>query len=242
VTIVAPPITRLPRSPRDFFTYLWKNLRWKVIDFVAYMGVRLQSKPGMLKPPRFKLDRKGLVPTAKALHRSFSEAVAAGDLATLGKITTTKYGDKFSDIIRQRSAGSKYGWELVKYNATWRLPRIASHRIMPLPKTKGLEQGAAIHQVVVTIASRQRLVELEQAPRSARRGIDGEEWVEKSAREVDLTEHVVLTRAFDTKSTAATEWVIAGSVAETTLGQILEDEQFIDDMAAANAQAKTPVN
>jgi hypothetical protein len=233
VTIVAPPITRMPRSPRDFFTYLWKNIRWKTLDFGGYMSIRMSSKGRLMSPPRFRLEKKGILPTAKALHRTFSEAIAAGDTGTLRKITTDNVYNKFSDVIRRRSKRTQYGWELVKYNTPWRLPRIASHRIMPLPKNRMVQVDAAVHQVVVTIASRQRLIEKEEPPERRRADdvvVPAEPAVVKSAKEVDLTEHVVLTRVFDTKTYAATDWKLAGTVAETSLRTIIEDEAYIKSM------------
>jgi protein MBA1 len=236
VTIIVPPINRIPRSPRDFFTYLWKTIRYKVMDLGGYLAFRLQSKGSLMKKPLFKLDRKGILPTAKALHRAFSEAVAAGDKTALRRVTTDNVYNQYADVIFRRPQSKRYRWELVRYNAQWRLPRIASHRIMPLPKSPQLPP-AAIHQVVVTIACRQRLVELEETPKALarRRTRDGAvddlpDIVEKSQKEADLTEHIVLTRLFNTKTYVTTDWKLAGTLGETSLEKIKEDEALIADM------------
>ncbi|KAK0609346.1 hypothetical protein B0T17DRAFT_136823 [Bombardia bombarda] len=127
-TFVAPPYAQFPGG-RKFFGFLRNLTKVKFFDLLQRVLMVWASKPTILRPARFRPKSALALATARALHRSMAEAVAAGDLATLRKVCVNELYFPLVSQIEKRPKGRRYGWELVKYNNTWRYPRVISDKI-----------------------------------------------------------------------------------------------------------------
>ncbi|KAH8884302.1 hypothetical protein GQ53DRAFT_662189, partial [Thozetella sp. PMI_491] len=213
-TYVTPPLGRFPFS----FNFAWTLNKRRFLDWVALFLFSWGSKPKFLKAATWKPKRSGIASQAKALHRTMGEALAAGDKQTLQSICIPALATKLGAVVDSRRRGVRKGWELVRYNQTWRYPRLADRklRVTAHPSLKNLP---AIYQAVVSIASRQRLVEYDDSPAGGGRVVPGSE------KEVDIVEHLVLISTVDVNTYKQSEWKIWGTIKETTPESLEFEEQ-----------------
>lgn len=98
---------------------------------------------------KIKLQRKKILPTAIALHKQMYTAFAEKDTKTLRKICSDGIHTSFMARMEARKKDEKWEWSIVKYNGR---PRVVSNRMARLPI-----DGAALHQAVVKIKTKQQL-------------------------------------------------------------------------------------
>lgn len=218
-TYVTPPIGRYPFS----FNFTWTLTKRRFLDAMSVFLFRWGSKPAFLKAPVWKVKRSAIITQAKALHRTMGEALAAGDKAALRQTCVPRLASKLSSAIDARRRGTRKSWELVRYNQSLRYPRLADHklRVTVHPQHKNLP---AVYQAVVTIASRQRLVEYDDSKTGAGKAVPGSE------KEVDLVENVVLMSLVDPDTYEQGPWMIWGTMNETTKAGLEYEEATITQL------------
>ncbi len=120
-------------------------------------------------------------------------------------------------------AGTRKSWDLVRYNQSWRYPRLADHklRVTVHAQHDGLP---AVYQAVVTIASRQRLVEYDDSTAGAGKVVPGSE------KEADVVEHVVLMALVNPDTYEQGPWMIWGTMNETTRESLEFEEATITQL------------
>lgn len=218
-TIVPPPLLRSLRSnPAEAVKLQWARFKTRIVDAARIAGAWFASKPSYLKGARLSIKRASIVPTAKALHRAMSEALAAGDRDTLRRICAPTLYESLSARLAQRPKGRHFEWSLVQYTNPLQFPRIVDHKMVTLPAGPG-GQITLVHQVVVAISSRQRLVQYD-----ANRG----QPTPVSEKVHDLVENMILTRTIEMKSYQAGDWAVLGQAEETTYQHIAAEERLIN--------------
>lgn len=194
-TFVVPPVSRFPKEFKPLMSYLWNIIRIKASDFVLARHARFQSQPGWRQKPLISLKKGPLITQAKAMHRQMNEAIASGDVDALEKLVDSALYYPLAANIHQRPKGRTCTWELVRYNKE---PRVVSHKIMPVAEL-------LLWQVVVSIPSRQRVVEHERG-----RVVPGSE------KELDLVENVVIGTMLNKDTWATHGWKILATVQPMT--------------------------
>ncbi|KAK3695511.1 hypothetical protein B0T22DRAFT_109523 [Podospora appendiculata] len=205
-TFVRPPLSSFPREPRKFLAFSWELAKIRFSDIMQRIMITFSSKPSMFKRARWRANNKSLIPVAKALHRTFSEAVATGDGEALQRVVVNQLLVPLMSSIETRPKGRRYGWELVRYNKPLSYPRITSHKLALL----GQGDSPIIRQAVVTIASRQRRVEYDDSPAGRGRVVLGSE------KEVDLVENLLITTTVNPRTWVQDDWRIFATVRQTT--------------------------
>lgn len=192
---------------------------------LTYLSLSLLSKPGPFKRAVFRRDRKALVMMAKALHRDMSEAIAAGDKRTLARVCTSKIAARMGTVIDARPRGRRHVWELVRYNGR---ARIRDAKVSLVDKAHHLY----LHQLVVSIPSRQRLVQYDDTPAGGGRPVPGSE------KEMDLVENLVLGTALSERGWKEHGWRIIATINETTPETLAEDQKLLEDVEKEDMEKK----
>lgn len=180
-------------------------------------ALKFSSKPTIFKRARFKGKRSTLIPTAKALHRSMAQALAAGDKDTLNKITSRKLSGALLASIDKRPRGLRYGWELVRYTNKLFYPSIRSHKMSPVSRDR---EAPIIRQVVVAISSKQRRVVYD-----AQGAV-----VPGSEKEMDVVENVAMACIVDGRTWEQGEWRVIGTVKPTTYEGWMAEKAWMKTM------------
>ncbi|KAH7037632.1 uncharacterized protein B0I36DRAFT_428220 [Microdochium trichocladiopsis] len=215
-TLVTPPLSKFPRTPKEFAGFVYYIFKARLQAVGANIGAKIMSMPRtLLSRPKLKLGRSQAVPTGKALHVQMSEAVAAGDAETIRRICLPELADSLVASMQTRPRGIRYAWQLVKYNSTVSYPRLADFRAvtMPLP---GSTQTQIVRQAVVSIASTQRIGRYDDTK--------GGTLVPGSERTQDLVEHLVLQSNVSMQTWVAEPWKIWGTINESTYQDSLDIE------------------
>jgi protein MBA1 len=187
----------------------------KLQEFVTNAALKYSSKPSFFKRATFQPKRSALVPTAKALHRSLAEALAAGDKQTLNNICSRKLVSPLLASIDARPRGRRYAWELVKYTNKLVYPSIKSHRLSPISRDR---HAPIIRQAIVAISSKQRRVVYDAA----------DQVIPGSEKEMDVVEHFAIASIVDPKNNwHQSEWRVIGTVQPTTLESWLEEKELL---------------
>ena len=217
-TFVRPPLSQFPRSPSKLsrFVYVWA--KQKIMDFASLVLFKISTKPSFFKGATFKLHKKQIIPTAKAMHSTMCEALARGDRRALKAICCTPLYSRLGGIIEGRPRGKRYGWELVRYNKTLVYPRVVDDKLIMM----GV--GMLARQAVVAIASRQRRVEYDDSPAGRGRVVPGSE------KGVDLMEYVVLTSTINSRTNRQNEWLLYGTIKPTTLESYEADKATLAEL------------
>ncbi|KAI0886085.1 uncharacterized protein GGS22DRAFT_159850 [Annulohypoxylon maeteangense] len=227
-TFVTPPLWRFPRDPMKFANMLWLTLKNRFVDLQTIAAVKVMSMDKLrLSRPRFQLQRATIVPAAKALHIQMSEAMAAGDKETLRSICAQELYQTLAGAIDGRPKGVHSKWELVRYEKSWRYPRLASLKLGNQPHTR---DTLLIKQAVVSIASVQRIARYDDSK--------GGIIVDGSERVRHMVEHIVLQCAVNPITYEASPWQIWGTLPETTYESLLQDIQDYDDLAEEHGNSK----
>ncbi|KAK8024013.1 tim44-like domain-containing protein [Apiospora rasikravindrae] len=221
-TLVAPPLSRYPRSPAKFLQMAWIANFSRVWNYASLLLFKIASKPDWKTRPRFKVRRGVILPTAKALHLEMNEALARGDKETLRRICTNEFYQKLAGIIDARPRGHRAEWELVKYRSSFTYPCIAEDKIGLMPTPSGIQK--AYRQAIVSIASIQRMVR--HVPNQAKPVVT----------EKPMLEHLVLSSQVDhTDTYGQTPWKVWGTLQESTLESYLETKE-VEEWMAKNPQ------
>ncbi|KAK4154878.1 hypothetical protein C8A00DRAFT_42423 [Chaetomidium leptoderma] len=213
-TFVIPPISQLPKPLGQKLRFLGSWFVMKTQESITNAALRFTSKPTIFKRAAFKPKRRVIIPTAKALHRSMAEALAAGDRHTISKICSKQLSIPLLASIDARPRGRRYGWELVKYTNKLFYPSIRSHRMAPISRDRN---APIVRQAVVAISSKQRRVEYDSAG----------QLIPGSEKEMDVVENVAIGCIVDPRSWEQREWRLIGTVKSTTYeGWNVEKEQL----------------
>lgn len=216
-TLVAPPFLRsIRQSPVEGVKLQMGRVRSKVVDAIRIAGTYISSKPSMFSGARLKVDRASIVPAAKELHHSLSEAFAAGDLATLRRVCFPVLYHKLSSQVTQRPGGIRKQWDLVAYTRRWSHPRIVDHKLMSLPNRDGTNVTA--HQAVVAIRSRQRLTQFNEKTGKST----------GPPKEMEVTENLIIIREINPTTYSTTDWRVFGYVDETTYKDFEQDKKDLE--------------
>jgi mitochondrial protein MBA1 len=184
------------------------------------IAMKLVSIPKSFGRPQFKVGRRQIIPTAKALHRQMAEAMAAGDKETLRKICTPLLYNQLMSTLAKRKATERVSWELVKYNKPLTYPRIASYKAIMIPQAPNF----LLVQTVVAIDSTQKLAKYNKST---------DKLVAGSAKVRRQVEYVVLTKWVDRRTWKEEPWRMWGSVEEITFDEMIQQNK---DIAALNRE------
>lgn len=179
--------------------------------------LKFASKPSFFKRASYKPKRSVLIPTAKALHRSMAEALAAGDKDSINRICSRQLGSSLLASIDARPRSRRYGWELVDYTNKLFYPSLKSHRISPLGRERN---SPIVRQAVVAISSRQRRVQYDA----------NGQIVPGSEKEMDVVENVAIACVVDPKTWVQSEWRLIGTVKPTTLEAWDEEKKMLQTL------------
>lgn len=215
-TFIVPPLSHFPKEFKPLMSYLWNMVRIKTIDFVLARFTRYQSQPGWRQKPLISLKKGPLIAQAKAMHRQMNEAIASGDADALEKLVDSSLYYPLMANIHQRPKGRTCTWELVRYNKE---PRVVSHKIMPVAEL-------LLWQVVVSIPSRQRLVEHER-----RKVVPGSE------KELDLVENLVMGTMINKDTWTTTGWKILATVKPMTPEKWEHEKETVKMIAASQSKS-----
>ncbi|KAI0403056.1 hypothetical protein F4802DRAFT_599392 [Xylaria palmicola] len=230
-TVVPPPISRFPRSPRKFAEMVWMLGKNRVQALASLMGVTFMSmQHKVFSWPRFRARRRAAIPAAKALHAQMSEAVAAGDRDTLRRICTAELFQTLAGAIDARPAGVRAEWELVRYADRLRYPRLADFRVTYQPVGGGGKALRLVKQAVVSISSVQRIARYDDR--------DGGRKVPGTERERHMVEHLVLQAGINESTYEAETWKVWGTLPEMPYETICEDTVMYEEAVANNARRK----
>ncbi|KAL2269432.1 hypothetical protein VTJ83DRAFT_1616 [Remersonia thermophila] len=216
-TFILPQLAGFPKPLGDKLRFLGQWILVKFQEVVSNSSIKWSSKPTFFTRAQLKARRSTLIPTAKALHRSMAEALAAGDKAAINRICSQNLAISLCASIDSRPAGRRYGWELVSYTRRLFYPSIRSHRMSPL----GMEKTAPIvRQVVVAISSRQRRVVYDK---------DGNV-VPGSEKEMEVVENVAMGCIIDPRTWQQSEWRLIGTVKPTTYDGWAQEKKALAEL------------
>ena len=150
---------------------------------------------------KIKLQRKVILPTAIALHKQMYTAFADKDNKTLRKICCDGIYTSFTSRMEARKKGEKWEWNIVKYIGR---PRVVSNRMARMPL-----DGAALHQAVVRIKTRQQL----------KRWVGDKEVA--GTTEKDTVEYLVVQRKF--WKWEGSEWEVWGTTEESNWEEVKDN-------------------
>ncbi|KAL2257116.1 hypothetical protein VTK26DRAFT_639 [Humicola hyalothermophila] len=220
-TFVLPPLSQFPKPIGQKLRLLGQWILVKGQEIITNTTLKFMSKPTIFKRARFKPKRSAIIPTAKALHRSMAEALAAGDKDTINRVCSRQFGSSLLASIDARPRSRKYGWELVSYTNKMLYPSVKSHRISPLGREKG---APIIRQAVVAISSRQRRVAYDQQGNV----------IPGSEKEMDVVENVVIAAMVNAKTWVQSEWRVLGTIKPTTLEAWEDEKKLVKAMMEAS--------
>jgi len=216
-TFVLPPRSRWPKPLGKKIRFLTQWFFMKVQEGITNAAVVFSSKPSLFRRANFEFKRGALIPTAKGLHRSMSEAMAAGDKTTINRICTRRFAAPLLSSIDSRPKGRRYGWEIVKYTNRLFYPSLKSHRLSPISEER---LSPMIRQAVVAISSKQRRVAYDAKG----------EVIPGSEKEMDLVENVVIACLVDPKRAwKQSEWRMIGTIKGTTLESWAEEKAIMNN-------------
>jgi protein MBA1 len=193
--------------------YTWAI--YKIQETATNLAIKIASKPSIFRRALLKTNRSSDILTAKALHRTLAEALAAGDKHTIARICPRKFSAPLLTSIDARPRTRRYGWELVAYTKTAYYPTIKAQRLAPLLPTKG---SPILRQVVVAISSRQRRVVYDAQGQV----------VPGSEKEMDVIENVAIGCIIDGHTYKQGDWRILGSVKPSTLEGHQREKRFAE--------------
>jgi protein MBA1 len=99
------------------------------------------------------MNKSKIPTTAQALYRELLEAFATGDVATIQKVATPVFADRYIRAIEKRRPNEKMSFE-IEFNKAWWYPRLMSYMVTNVNPADPLLMG---EQAVVAISSIQRL-------------------------------------------------------------------------------------
>lgn len=214
-TLVTPPLSRFPKD--NFFAFLWIVMKNRLQCLGSTLGLKIMSQPTIIiSRPLLKLGRSSVVPAGKALHVTMSEAVAAGDIATIRSICSPAFAEKLITQIQSRRRGVRAEWHLVSYDNRTKYPRLADFRAVTMP-IPGSTRNCVIKQAVVSIASTQEVAQYDETK--------GNRMVPGSKKQKSLVEHLVLQSKADMTTWKSEPWKLWGTIKESTYESYVEDEQ-----------------
>jgi len=227
-TFVSAPLSKYPRGISDFLAYQWHRTKSWFASRMSVAGAKVDSMgKKWTTRPRLKLHRGQIAPTAKIMYRELLEAFAAGDKATIRKLCTPAYADKFLVAIERRRPDERLHFEVVKDSSSLFYPRLSSHMI---GDGSFYEKGTLLEQAVVAISMTQKVWKTK-----AKTG----ETIPGSEKVQDRVEYVVMWRDIKTGTYTRSPWRIWGTTAPTSLETMRERAKFWEKQQAKMAGWKT---
>ncbi|KAH6688869.1 hypothetical protein F5X68DRAFT_189645 [Plectosphaerella plurivora] len=222
---IAMPLSKVPREPKEFLTYQYYNIRAKVVDFLAILSLRWQSKKTMFTKASLDIKRGKALAAAKALHERLGQAMASGDRGELRRITMPRLYDSLDLTLSKRNKSVTTTWQIMNYHSA----RVVAHRCALLPAP--FPANMVVEQAIVAIDTTQKLERMDardMAPRS------------KIQRQ---TEYVGIHRSWNKATNEADDWALLGNTKETTLEDwnnwlLYEKQQQQDNVNKKLKQAK----
>lgn len=215
-SFVIPPLWRFPRNPRKFFHMVWLVLKIRFENLRSLVSIKFLSMDKFkFSRPRFQFGKSAVLSVAKAMHIQMSTAMAAGDKEILRSICKPELYQTFASAIDSRPKGVSSKWELVRYEKSWKYPRLADYKIGLQPAHN---DTILLKQAIVSIASVQRIARYDDSKGGVM--IDGSERVRH------MVEHIVLQCLINPHTYQTGPWQIWGTLPETTyesMSQALED-------------------
>lgn len=224
-TIVPLPFSKAPSGLSNFCRYYFEVAKQRFADRLQILQATMALKNRFWDRAKFKPSRKGVPEAALALHATMSENLAAGTpeaKKTLSRVCAPKLLRSLVSAIEMRPNGKRYRWERLAVTGK---PRLVDHKWTD-SNTSDSPMTISFRQAVVRIASKQRLTEL---------NAKGEE---VGSKEMDLVEYVVLWRRVDKARLKEEDWLIYGTLKETTLEELDEELELMKELGNKRATEK----
>ncbi|KAI3398610.1 hypothetical protein diail_8958 [Diaporthe ilicicola] len=225
-TIVPLPLSKQPRSPKEFLRYQWEILKQRFVDQLQRLMHSWATKPKWNKRARLRSSNSEIIAAARNLHASMSSSLAKGgaaEKAQLAKICVPKLYRSLLNAIESRPAGKSYEWERVAETGRLWWPRVVDNKWTVMDVGYKL----TFRQAVVGIKSKQRLSELNKRGEKV------------SVKEMELLEYIVLWRKVDPENMTQTDWQIYGTLKETTYEAMMEEMNEVNETQKMMAEKKT---
>ncbi|PSR74307.1 hypothetical protein BD289DRAFT_448711 [Coniella lustricola] len=223
-TIVPLPFSKVPKDFNKFCRYYWHIIKQRFADRVQIFQATMATKTKFWERAKYKPEIKSVPDVALALHAAMSESMALGTPEAkqkLAKICATKLQRSLLAALEVRPDGKRYRWERLAVTGK---PRVVDHKWSQ--SETGTSVPLSFRQAVVRIASRQRLTEL---------NAKGDEI---SSKEMDLVEYLVLWRRVHVDLLKEDDWVIYGTLKESTLEALDEEMELIESVSTGRAKDK----
>ena len=185
------------------------------------LGVKYASMPSMFSRPRFRADRRKIVPTAVALYREMGEAMAAGDRDTLKEICVPSLFHQLTASIDKRNPKTGQRYLITEQKQSRQYPRLTAMNIT------GLSSNQNFQQATVAIYN---TVELQRFNKETGEVLD---------RKVQSKiEYVVINRKIHTQTYETTPWKLWGTRSPTTMEDWRKELLFVNKGIALQAQGR----
>lgn len=226
-TFVSAPLSKYPKHPTDFLSYQWHRTKSWFAARMSVLGAKVDSmgKKWTTKP-KLKIHRGKIAPTAKTMYCEVLEAFAAGDRATIRKLCTPAYADKFLMAIERRKASERLHFDIKDGKGLF-YPKLSSHMI---GDGSFYAKNSLLEQAVVAISTKQELYKTKTSTG---------EMIPGTVKVQDRVEYIVLLREIKTDTYERTPWRIWGTTNVTTLQKMRERAKFWEDQQAKMAGWKT---
>ncbi|CAN8100578.1 unnamed protein product [Discula destructiva] len=225
-TLVPLPISKTSALPWSKWLQYYKEVALqRILDRAGIAQQTWRLKPKLWSRATFRAPRKGVVDTALALHADMSRCLAVGGVdekARLAEICVPKLHRSLVAAIEARPRGRSYTWERVALKRGLWWPRLVDHKWTDID----VGYSQSFRQAVVGIESKQRLTEL-----------DGEGKV-VGTKEMDVLEYVVLWKMVDKASLTQGNWLIYGTLKETSLETVLKEKEMMQSLSDIMAAEK----
>lgn len=221
-TVVPLPFSKAPTDFRRFFRYYWLVTKGKFRDWAQIVMQTFQLKDRWYKRATFKADRKGVVQVALNLHAAMSHSLAGGGSVAkrhLSRICVPKLYRSLVAAIESRPEGKSYRWERLEVIGR---PRLVDHKWSEIDTAKPV----SFIQAVVRIRSKQRLTEVDAKGNHI------------GSKEMELVEYMVLWHEVDKVYRRHGDWLLLGTLKETTLEELEKGLDLAQAAAKLHAEDK----
>lgn len=214
------PLSKVPKDPQEFLTYQYYHIRAKVVDFLAILSLRWQSKKTMFTKAAMDIKRGKALAAAKALHERLGQAMASGDRGELRRIAMPRLFDSLDLTLSKRDQSTTTTWEIVQHHGA----KVVGHRCALLPAP--FPANMVVEQAVVAIDTTQKLDRFDARTATL---------TSKVQRRV---EYVGIHRSWNNKTHEAENWALLGNTKETTMQDWNDWRAYEKNQAAENVEKK----
>jgi protein MBA1 len=215
------PLANVPKAPKQFATYQYYRIKAKVLDYLAILSLRWQSKKTMFTKAAMGINRGKALAAGKALHARLGQAMASGDRGELRQIAMPRLYESLAATLDKRDRHTRATWEIITNHGA----RLVAHRCALLPKP--FPDNMVVEQAVVAIDTTQKLERYDARTN---------ELVPGSTKVQRRTEYVGIHRSWNKKTNESDAWSLLGNTKETTL------EDWNDWLFYEQQQAQDNVN